>query len=141
MRRVSKKITAYARALRREATPAERALWRLLSRYRPAFTRQLSIDDKFIIDLANRTAKLAIEFDGSQHLDQVGYDEERTAYLESKGWRVIRLWNNEVLANPTGAAEHILLVATECLGGTHPQPLPSREGRKRMSRSRKNSPP
>ena len=134
MRRVSPKITAYARALRREPTPAERALWNLLSHYRPAFTRQLSIDDRYIIDLANRTAKLAVEFDGSQHLDQVGYDEERTAYLQSKGWRVLRLCNNEVLANPTGAAEYILLATAECLGGTHPQPLPSREGRRRTPR-------
>ncbi|WP_260598893.1 endonuclease domain-containing protein [Sphingomonas endolithica] len=140
MRRVSKQMTARARELRREATPAERAIWRLISHYRPAFTRQLSIDERYIIDLANRTAKLAIEFDGSQHLDQADYDAERTAYLEARGWRVIRLWNSDVLANPEGAAEHILRVAAECLGGTHPQPLPSREGRPRTPRSRRNSP-
>ncbi|MEG3086036.1 endonuclease domain-containing protein [Sphingomonas sp. PB4P5] len=141
MRRVSRRMTSRARALRREATPAERAIWRLISRYRPAFTRQLTIDERYIIDLANRTAKLAVEFDGSQHLDQADYDADRTTHLEAQGWRVIRLWNTEVLANPQGAAEHILRVTAECLGGTHPQPLPSREGRRRAPRTRPDSPP
>lgn len=127
-------MTDRARAMRRKATPAERAIWRLISRYRPAFTRQLSIDDRYILDLANRTAKLGVEFDGSQHHDQTAYDAARTAYLEARGWRIIRLWNSDVLKNPNGAAEHILRVAAECLGGTHPQPLPSREGRKRTPR-------
>ena len=124
MRRVPKLMVDRARSLRREATEAERVLWRLLSRYRPAFTRQLVID-RYIVDLACRTAKLAVEFDGSQHHDQTAYDAERTKALEGLGWRVIRLWNSDVLANPEGAAEHILLQAAECLGGTHPQPLPS----------------
>jgi very-short-patch-repair endonuclease len=136
MRRVSQHMTTRARALRRDATSAERTIWHLLSRYRPAFTRQLSIDERYIIDLANRAARLAIEFDGAQHHDQTAYDLERTAYLEERGWRVIRLWNSDVLANPGGAAEYILLQAAECLGGTHPQPLPSREGRTRKPRTR-----
>nr|WP_327196937.1 MULTISPECIES: DUF559 domain-containing protein [unclassified Sphingopyxis] len=88
----------------------------------------------YIVDLACRDAKLAIELDGSQHLDQQQYDEKRTAYLESMGWRVIRLWNSEVMTNPDGAAEYLLAQAAECLGGTHPQPLPSREGRIRKPR-------
>ena len=124
-----------ARALRREATEAERVIWHLLSRYRPAFTRQLVID-RYIVDLACRTAKLIVEFDGSQHHDQADYDAQRTAALEAQGWRVVRLWNSDVLANPEGAAQYILSEAAECLGGTHPQPLPSREGRKRMPRYR-----
>jgi len=41
---------------------------------------------------------------------------------------VLRFWNNAVLADPEGAAQVILAAAAECLGGTHPQPLPSREG-------------
>jgi very-short-patch-repair endonuclease len=35
--------------------------------------------------------------DGSQHLDQKEYDAERTAFLESKGYRVIRFWNKDVM--------------------------------------------
>ncbi|WP_353204922.1 DUF559 domain-containing protein [Sphingomonas sp.] len=122
MRRISKAITEHARRMRREPTPAERQLWKLLSRYRPSFTRQLSIDDRYIIDLANRTAKLAIELDGSQHHEQLRCDTERTAYLEAQGWRVVRLWNSDVLSNPEGAALRVLAETAECLGGTHPQP-------------------
>ncbi|NIJ38448.1 very-short-patch-repair endonuclease [Sphingopyxis panaciterrae] len=126
-------MTDRARRLRNEETPAERAVWRLLSNYRPAFTRQLVVGS-YIVDLACREAKLAIEFDGSQHLDQQAYDDRRTRFLEAEGWRVLRIWNTDVLANPEGVARLILEEAAECLGGTHPQPLPSREGRKRRPR-------
>ena len=61
-----------------------------------------------MVDLACRQAKLAVELDGSQHANQIGYDEQRTAYLERQGWRVVRLWNSDVLTNPEGAAEFIL---------------------------------
>jgi len=43
--------------------------------------------------------KLIIELDGSQHLEQQEYDEERTKYLETRGYRVLRFWNNDVLNN------------------------------------------
>jgi very-short-patch-repair endonuclease len=131
-RRVDRRLTDKARALRRDATPQERALWRLLSRYRPKFTRQLSIDP-FVADLACREAKLIVEIDGSQHVES-NADATRTRFLEAEGWTVIRFWNSEVNENPDGVAQAILLKAAECLGGTHPQPLPSREGRKRRPR-------
>ena len=41
--------------------------------------------------------KPVIEVDGGQHLEQEEYDAERTAFLESKGYRVLRFWNNDVL--------------------------------------------
>ena len=71
-----------------------------------------------------------MEIDGSQHVDSE-YDRARTRFLEGEGWTVIRFWNSEVGDNADGVAEAILLKAAECLGGTHPQPLPFREGRKR----------
>ena len=120
--------------MRNEPTPAEYALWKQVSRHRPKFTRQLWVDG-FILDLACRAAKLGVELDGSQHHDQAEYDAARTQELEAQGWRIVRLWNSEVLANPEGAAEFVLAQAAECLGGTHPQPLSSREGRKRRQRS------
>ena len=109
-------------------------MWRLLSRYRPAFTRQLVLGP-FIIDLACREAKLAVEVDGGQHADSEA-DASRTRWLEGQGWTVIRFWNSEVAENPEGVAEAILLEAAKRLGGTHPQPLPSREGRVRRPRTR-----
>ncbi len=132
--RIDPELMRRARELRNNPTPAERAIWRLVSRCRPAFTRQLVVSP-FTIDLACRQAWLGVEFDGSQHLEQAAADQRRTAYLEREGWRIIRLWNSDVLANPEGAAEYILSEAAECLGGTHPQPLPSREGRRRTTRS------
>ena len=129
--RVHPKLTARARALRSQATPQERILWRLLSRYRPKFTRQLPIGP-YIADLACRQARLVVEIDGSQHIGS-RRDEVRSHFLESEGWHVIRFWNSDVNANPDGVAEAILLKAAEC-GGTHPQPLPSREGRQRRRR-------
>ena len=133
-RRIPKRITDHARELRKEATPQEQALWALLSRYRPRFTRQLSITP-YIADLACRRARLIVEIDGSQHL-KPEVDAERTEFLEAQGWTIIRFWNSEVNDNPEGVAEAILQKAAECLGGTHPQPLPSREGRMRRPRLR-----
>ena len=41
--------------------------------------------------------KLIIELDGNQHLEQQEYDSERTKFFESKGYRVLRFWNNDVI--------------------------------------------
>jgi very-short-patch-repair endonuclease len=35
--------------------------------------------------------------DGSQHVEQEEYDQERTDYLEAQGYKVIRLWNSDVM--------------------------------------------
>ena len=43
--------------------------------------------------------KLIIELDGSYHFEQEEYDKERTDYLESQGYKVIRFWNNDVINN------------------------------------------
>jgi very-short-patch-repair endonuclease len=137
-RRVPRRTTERARQLRREATPQERTLWNLLSRYRPKFTRQLPVGP-YKLDLACRQARLAVEVDGSQHIGSVS-DEIRTRFLAAEGWTVIRFWNSEVDSNAEGVVEAILHRAAECLGGTHPQPLPSREGRIRRPRLR-DSPP
>jgi very-short-patch-repair endonuclease len=119
MPRIPPHLTHFARNLRREATPYERRVWRLLRHHRPRFTRQLVIGD-FILDLACRQARLAVELDGSQHLDATSKDAARTAFLKSLGWRVIRFWNSEVAENPDGVAESILLEVDALLGRTHP---------------------
>jgi len=129
-------MTRNARSLRNNATLPEQKLWQKPSRFRPRFTRQIVIGP-YIKDLANRTAKLIVEIDGEQHLGDP-QDAIRTHYLEAQGWTVIRFWNHEVLSDPEAVAEQVLANTAECLGGTHPQPLPSREGRKRMPRSRRS---
>ena len=84
--------------LRKESTPAERKLW---SRIRNdqlgvTFRRQHAIGN-YIPDFCAIKPKLIIELDGSQHLEQEEYDKERTAFFESKGYRVLRFWNNDVM--------------------------------------------
>ena len=122
-------MTRRARALRTNATDAERQVWLRIRAYRPRFTRQLVVGS-YIVDIACREAKLAIELDGSQHVESA-YDEARTAFLKNAGWTVLRFWNSDVIANPDGVAEAILAEVGSRLGPTHPQPLPSREGRKK----------
>ena len=52
--------------------------------------------------MCSTKAKLIIELDGSQHLEQEAYDEERTQYLESQGYKVVRFWNNDIMNNIEG---------------------------------------
>ncbi|MGN6280132.1 MAG: endonuclease domain-containing protein [Sphingomonas sp.] len=125
MQRIAPELTACARRLRRDATQAERLLWTALRTHRLRFTRQLVIGD-VIDDIACRAARIAIELDGGHHALQIGKDQARTAYLEARGWKVIRFWNNEVIDNVEGVAAAILAAVAQ--GDTHPQPLPSREG-------------
>ncbi len=120
-------MTANARTLRTGATEVERLIWLRVRSYRPRFTRQLVVG-RYILDLACRSVKLAVEFDGSQHADNAG-DVTRTQFLEGLGWRVTRFWNSDVVDNPDGVAAVILAAVGECGGPTHPRPLPSREGR------------
>ena len=84
--------------LRKQSTAAEQRLW---SRIRNdqlgvTFRRQHAIGN-YIPDFCSPKAKLIIELDGGQHLDQQEYDEERTKYFESIGYQVIRFWNNDVM--------------------------------------------
>jgi very-short-patch-repair endonuclease len=131
-RRVQISATERARWLRSNPTTEERKMWRLLSRFRPKFTRQLPIGP-YTLDLACRRANLVVEIDGGQHAESES-DRKRDNWLRAGGWTVFRVWNSDVRENPIGAAEAILSRAAECLGSTHPEPLPSREGRKRVPR-------
>ena len=88
-----------ASELRQNQTEAEAKLWARLRAHRMAgvqFRRQYAIGN-YIVDFCAPRRKLIIEVDGSQHLDQGEYDLERTTYLDSLGYRVLRFWNNEVM--------------------------------------------
>ena len=115
-----------ARELRRASTDAERAFWRQV-RDRGLgghkFRRQVPIGP-YIADFLCLEARLIIEFDGGHHQEQTAADERRTQWFESEGYHVLRLWNNDVLLNITGALETVLAA----LGNPHPSPLPGGEG-------------
>lgn len=63
----------------------------------------------------------------------MAYDAVRAAFLKDRGWTVLRFWNGEVSSNLEGVLTVILDATAECLGGTHPQPLPEREGRSKAT--------
>lgn len=97
----SQEIFSRAKELRRNPTEAEARLWARLRSHRLAgfgFRRQHAIGP-YIVDFCAPRAKLIVEVDGSQHLDQEHYDAVRTQFLQDKGYRVLRFWNHEVLAD------------------------------------------
>jgi very-short-patch-repair endonuclease len=110
-------------------TDAERKLWSVLRNSQLAgakFRRQQPIGP-FIADFVCQEQRLIIEADGGQHA-AVGADERRTVFLESKGYRVLRFWNNEVLNNLEGVAQVIIAAISA--------PHPARASRESPSPSR-----
>jgi very-short-patch-repair endonuclease len=100
-KRTNPKVFGHAKQLHRNMTEAEAKLWARLRAHRMDgihFRNQHAIG-KYVVDFCAPRKNLIIELDGSQHLEQKEYDAERTAYLESKGYRVLRFWNNDVNDN------------------------------------------
>ena len=98
-KRTTPKIFGGAKELHRNMSPAEAKLWKHLRAHQMGdvhFRNQHAIGN-YIVDFCAPRKKLIIELDGSQHLDQAEYDEERTKYLETKGYKVLHFWNNDVM--------------------------------------------
>ena len=94
------------------STDAERKLWFALRDRRLGgfkFVRQEAIGP-FVADFVCRERNIVIEVDGGQHADNAR-DLRRDAYLAGEGYRVLRFWNNDVLANRDG----VLLTILEAL--------------------------
>ena len=111
----------FARNLRLAQTDAERHLWRSLRGRQLAsayFRRQHPIGD-YVADFCCADLKLVIEIDGSQHVGSE-HDAARDAWLEARGYSVIRFWNNEVLAQTAGVVEKILAAITALRASTPP---------------------
>jgi very-short-patch-repair endonuclease len=117
--------TLRARELRRNATPAELCMWRLLREEFPEgrWRRQVPVRH-YIADFASHRLRIIIELDGGQHSD-FG-DAARTAAIEDQGYRVIRFWNNEVLKNSEGC----LIRLAEVINQPHPHPTATRRSAK-----------
>jgi very-short-patch-repair endonuclease len=98
--RASKEMQLRARELRKEMPPAEVHLWQAIrcGQLNGAHFRRQHAVGSYILDFYCAKSKLAIELDGSQHMDQEVYDAERTRWLkEKKGIHVLRFPNYEVL--------------------------------------------
>ena len=75
-------------------------------------------------------AGLLIELDGSQHSIQANRlrDEARTRWLEQEGFRVVRVWNNEIIENIDGVMEKIY---AEIYGSRDAEPAPMKHLRRK----------
>jgi very-short-patch-repair endonuclease len=125
-----KRPTKRSRDLRENMTEAEMKLWAHLSARKVAGTRfntQFPIG-LFICDFVSRGAKLVIEVDGATHGESERADAARTRFIERRGYRVIRFWNNEVMGNVEGVVAEIERVLREMAAiRNRPSPSPSRK--------------
>lgn len=120
---MARKLVRNARFLRANQTDAEARIWSHLRNRglgNARFRRQIAIDP-YIVDFICTDHMLIVEIDGGQHAYQIEYDERRTKFLENRGYRVLRFWNNEVLANTEGVLEAIL---AELVKSPSPRPSP-----------------
>ncbi len=98
----------FARKLRKELTDSERLCWYLLRNKQVMgvkFRRQHPFPP-YTLDFYSVELKLAIELDGSQHVDSQS-DKVRDRFLSSNGIEVLRFYNNEFLQNTEGALQLI----------------------------------
>ena len=102
---------AFAKAMRQEMTKAELRLWQRLRK--PGlpglrFRRQVPIGP-FIVDFFCPEHRIVVEIDGGQHgfPEEESRDAERDARLRALGYRVLRFWNRDMMANLEGVCEAI----------------------------------
>jgi very-short-patch-repair endonuclease len=106
-------------------TEAER-IWEILRLHQlegRKFRRQVPIG-RYIADFVCHEARPIVEIDGGQHDRASPSEAERTRFLEREGYRVLRFWNNEVLANLNGVHQ----APARALGGITPTPPSPIEG-------------
>jgi very-short-patch-repair endonuclease len=101
----------FARELRANTTEAERKLWSFLRRKHVRgmrFRRQQPIGP-YVADFFCAAAKLIVELDGEQHgTDRaIAYDTARTEWLQTRGFRVLRIPNAEFLRYPDETVDAI----------------------------------
>ncbi|WP_322042417.1 endonuclease domain-containing protein [Paraburkholderia sp. J67] len=119
-----------AKALRQNMTEAEQLLWRHLRAHRlcgEKFRRQTPIGP-YIVDFVHFGARVAIEADGGHHNGNAS-DAVRDAWLRSRGFTVLRFWNDEILRNTDAVLEVILRAVGRGAPPSPPAPLPPGEGR------------
>ena len=128
--------TRRTRTLRRNATRAERVLWRALRAIAlPVRVRRQHPIGRYIADFAVPSRRLVIEIDGGQHATAVARDAARTRELEAKGWRVIRFWNSDVMSNLEGVIETIVAEIERTPSSPRPSPPPRAGGAEPSERS------
>lgn len=114
-----------ARRMRRAPTYAEQKLWKVLRQTDLHFRRQAPFGS-YVVDFVCHAHRLIIEVDGGVHrLESVAArDAAREAWLLGRGYRVVRVSNDEASGNPYAVVERILSE----LGVGTPTPNPSPQG-------------
>jgi very-short-patch-repair endonuclease len=116
-------LTDVARKLRRNQTDAEARLWYHLRdrRFLGFKFRRQTPRGRAVADFLCQQARLIVEVDGGQHAES-STDAERTAFLNSAGYLVLRFWNNDVLSNADGVLDEIARTLSVSRGGCNPSP-------------------
>lgn len=132
---------ARSRELRANTTEAEAKLWSALRRKKIEglrFRRQFPLGPYFG-DFVCLAARLVVEVDGGQHAEaaQIAHDARRTAWLAQQHFRVLRLWNADVLTNLQGAIHTIEAVVGEQMSLQSPLPQAPAATRRSLAPSRK----
>ena len=112
-RAIADRQRGFARKMRREPTTAEQRLWLLLRSSRldgQKFRRQVPMG-AFIADFVCHECRLIVEADGGQHGSDA--DALRDEWFRAAGYRVLRFWNNDVLQNPNGVLDIIVLAIAQ----------------------------
>ncbi len=107
----SPRAQGQARALRKQMTPAEKGLWKLLRQHtlRDSHWRKQCAVGPFIVDFACHGARVIVELDGGVHdMDDKVRAKERQDFLEGRGYRVLRFTNSEVAADVGSVVRTIL---------------------------------
>ena len=107
-------LTTTAKKLRKNQTRVEAILWNRLRAKQVEgikFRRQQPIEN-FIVDFVSFEKRIIIEVDGGQHAEKKQTDLKRDQFLIDNGFKVLRLWNNDVLENINGVME---IIRKECL--------------------------
>ena len=113
----SKNLTLHARQLRKAMTEAEKILWYYLQKkqfHNLKFQRQQIIGN-YIVDFICFEKKLIIELDGGQHneTNHMESDKKRDEFLQSQGFKIIRIWNNDIFENIDSVLEYLEQIITD----------------------------
>jgi very-short-patch-repair endonuclease len=117
-----------AQRLRANVMDAELKTWYIVRNRRilGAKFRRQQVTGPHVVDFFCAEFGLIVEIDGSQHAEeQAGYDRSRTRWLEQKGYKVTRFWNNDVLLEPRSVADAIYHALVERGAREPPQSGPS----------------
>jgi very-short-patch-repair endonuclease len=114
----------FAKNLRRNQTKVEKILWSKIRNRQiegVKFRRQEPING-YIVDFVCLESKLILELDGGHHnnIQRKIYDKLRTSSLNHIGFKVLRIWNSEIIGNIDGVLEYI---RTEVKTSSQPSPI------------------